>query len=125
MASRALRIALASDVALLRLRALQILVGRSVRPLDDLKIGLGDADPKIRVAAADIAVQLGDDKPDHKSVLAAMVLDALADESNPYAFRNMHAALRKMTGARIELPFGGDADPAQRAAVVKAWRERR
>lgn len=125
VASLGLKIASNSDNPLLRVEALRLLVLRATHPLEDLEIGFGDTDSRVRAMAAELAAVLAKKTPERQPALIVMVMEALAKEADSYAFGNMHDALGSLTGVKIEMPYGGAKDPEKRAAVVKAWRERK
>lgn len=125
VASRALLIAANSGEALMRIQALRLLVSLSGQPLVDLQGGFRDTDSKVRAMAATVAAGLAGQDSRHKSALVTMVLETLAVEKDPYAFRSLHQAMQELTGAIIEIPFGGAKDPEQRRRLLKAWRDRK
>ena len=114
-----LRIAFNSESPVLRAEALILLMPQSTQPLVNVRAGLKDHDGKVRGTAAILAAAAKTDR----DKLAGLLLEFMVNESDAYAFRQMHTALGRLTGAKIELPIGAAEDPEQRRGVLEQWQK--
>ena len=80
--------------------------------------GLADRAPEVRLAAVLRAQELA------AAEVADLLLAALANEQDAGVFAALHSALRQLDPAGPELKTTTAEDPAARAALVAAWRQR-
>lgn len=112
----ALAIAFGDADGLVRARAVQ-LTGPVEAPEEFCRAALADADARVRTAAVAKAVAwLGTGS-------RPLLLETLANESDPQAFRACHEALVDIVGNGPVLAAGAEAQARQRQAAVVAWRQ--
>ena len=112
----ALAIAFGDADGLVRARAVQ-LTGPVDAPEQFCRTALADADARVRTAATAKAVAwLGvGSRP--------LLHEALANETDPQAFRTCHEALLGIVGNGPTLAAGDEAQAPRRQAAVVAWRQ--
>lgn len=113
-AGAAVRWAIADSAVTLRAMVFRLNLARVPGRDEALLAGLRDPETAVRSAAAGAVLA----SPSHAPALA----DALSRESDPEAFLTMHRVLRELSGLGEFLPFGGERDPASRAAAAERWR---
>lgn len=118
VAARAIAVAVGDDEAAVRARGVQ-LAQLDLPALQALvRVALQDQDARVRRAAAERCRELP------PAAIGALVLPALAQETDGPAFVRMHQALASVRQPAPELQAGQAEDTATRARVVAAWRER-
>ena len=111
-----LRLAIADDEYVVRLEALRLGWWVVVDREEWARLGLEDAAPAVRAAAAELAAEL----PTEQSI--PMLLGVLDSEDDGYVFEKMHDVLRKLSGIRVAVPSGRALDESARNEVRAFWR---
>ncbi len=106
----------------LRKHALRFALARGQAPMSVLRQALTDDDPGVRGLAATLACQ-----PNLRSAvdLPGLLLEFIALEQHPTAFRKMHAALETVHHTTMPLPPQAENQVDQRRRIVLAWEARR
>ncbi|MCA8941160.1 MAG: hypothetical protein KDB80_01255, partial [Planctomycetes bacterium] len=73
-----------------------------------------DTSPRVRAVAANTIARLG--------LAPDVLLERLAVELDPYTYRCVHEALRRLVGPFVELASDRDLDPDLRRDNLDAWR---
>ena len=90
--------------------------------IDLLQTGLQDKASLVRAAAATAASTRPPSRAASRPLLALLV-DSIAQEAEPDAFRAMHRALIALSGRDLAMPFDGERTPAVRARLAQEWRQ--
>jgi hypothetical protein len=113
-------IAFRTEEPTLRAEALRLGIAVFEDPDQVLLEGLRDPDAFVRGMAAALVSEL-DPRP---TSLEAPLMARLSVEADAYVFRQLHEALRVLTGADILLPFGAAENPEGRQKIAQQWRDR-
>jgi tetratricopeptide (TPR) repeat protein len=117
---RAVLIAYSQKDPILRVRALRSWPEEAEDMQDlpeNLLILFSDPDPRVRAEVSALARRLPPDQA------AGLILDAMAKETDGYAFRVMHSDMSQILQRKIILSPGAEDDANSRQSTVLQWRE--
>jgi hypothetical protein len=113
---RAIVVGLRQDEPILRVEAVR---GIATEPAaaDLLPEALADDDARVRAAACAVAGGWRDPQA------VPLLLAAMAEEQDGYAFRSAHQALAACSGLRVDLPPDAERSAERRASTLAEWRK--